>query len=366
MIYLPLSLVKEGMYLARDVYADPTALPLVVKGQHLTPAILGKLKSLNIGGIYVESKLADDVEVQELIEPALKKEMVVELKHLCHDYIHHAPITNSTLNSMSTMIETLLDNILKQENCLMNIIEIKSYDTYTYSHSIYVGTLAALIGIQQNYARSELSSLTMAGLLHDAGKLDVPLEIINKKGPLTVDEREVMKRHPRNAIQRLCDDHYMPQIVLRGIESHHEKYDGTGYPFGLAGEEIPEPGRILALADVYDALTSERSYRPGWPPNEAVEYMLGCSGSHFDPKLLKTFFHTIAAFPDGSIVKLSNDEIAVVIKNSSANVLRPVIRILTPGESQGREVNLFADTDYLNVTILHTVKDPADLPDNVF
>lgn len=362
MIYLPISLLRPNMVLARSVSVDPTALPLVMCGQKLSPFIIKKLYSLEIPGVYIESKLGEGLEVEELIDPKIKQKMAVEVKGLYQGYLNQMPVTRSTFDKMSVLIEELLEDVLSKKECLMNVMEIKGYDNYTYFHSIYVGTLVALIGMQLKYTHSQLVSLTMAGILHDIGKVDLPHELIAKPGPLTDDEVALVRKHPLTAVQRLESNRTMSQIVLRGIESHHEKFDGTGYPFGLKGNDIPEMGRILALADVYDALTSHRTYRPAWQPNEAVEYILGCSGSHFDPVILKSFLKTITAYPTGTIIKLSNGEIGLVLSSSADNILRPTLQLISPQGEKGSKVDLLTDRNYLNVTVEGILKNGEELP----
>lgn len=366
MIYLPLQHLQPGMVLARSVYYHPTCLPLIVAGQQLSPAMIRKLTELNICGVYIESKFASDIEVKEFIDPKVKQQVTNDLRTLYSGYIHNVPLSSFTIDSMRNIAENLLNYIASKEEFLLNIIDIKDYDTYTYSHSIYVGTLSVLIGMQLNYSQNMLLQLAMAGLFHDIGKLDISLDIINKKGPLTPEEFNEIKTHPKKAVSRLEFSQKIPNIVLSAIESHHEKYNGTGYPYGLEGDNIPIYGRILALADVYDALTSSRSYRRAWLPNEAVEYMMGCGGTHFDHDILKAFLKIIAAYPVGTIVQLSNGSLAVVIQNSQEHILRPVIRLLTPDHLANTDVNLATDRTYFNVTITGTITDIEELPSTIF
>lgn len=366
MIYIPLQHLHTGMVLARSVYYQPNCLPLIVAGQTLSPLIISKLTELNVPGVYIESKFASDIEVTEFIEPKIKKKITKDLKTLYSAYIHTMSLSSATINSMQCIAEILLNYISTKDEFLLNIIDIKNYDNYTYSHSIYVGTLSVLIGTQLNYSQNLLKQLAMAGLFHDIGKLDISLDIINKKGSLTPEEFDEIKTHPKKAVDRLQSSQQISRMVLTGIESHHEKYNGTGYPYGLKGEEIPIFGRILALADVYDALTSSRSYRRAWLPNEAVEYMMGCGGVHFDHELLKAFLKIIAAYPVGTIVQLSNGSLAIVIENSKEHILRPIIRLLTPTRLANTDINLAMNRNYFNVTITGTITDISELPTSIF
>lgn len=366
MIYLTLKHLRPGMKIAREVNNSLSIVPLIAAGQRLTAATIRRLNELNVAGVYIESKIGKGVEVEEFIEGEVKREMMSELKTLYKNYLNKAPISSAVEKSMSNMAERLMQYILSKDEYLMNIIEIKDYDNYTYSHSLFVGVLSVLIGIHMHYSRNSLIELAMAGLFHDIGKVDIPLEITNKKGPLTKEEFEIMKTHPENAVYRLKSCKYFSTNVLKGIESHHEKFDGTGYPKGLSGKQIPIFGRILALADVYDALTSCRSYRRAWSSHEAIEFIMGCANTHFDYDILQVFLKTIAAYPVGTIVELSNHFLGIVTDNSSENTLRPTVRLLMPREQEGQEINLATNYDFLNVTITGTLNDVEEPPFSLF
>ncbi|WP_312644270.1 HD-GYP domain-containing protein [Hydrogenoanaerobacterium sp.] len=367
MIYIPLKHLRPGMTLARDIACGSSLFPLLVAGQKLSVSIIAKFEKNNISGAYIESSLCGDVEIEEIVAPELRQKTIVELKSFYRDYESHAPISPASLKSISSTVDNLVEHILSKSECLINIIDVQDYDTYTYNHSLYVCILSILIGIQRGFSRSILTELGMCGLLHDIGKTDIPLEIINKKSVLTPQEFELMKTHPDKAVIRLSPCHQISSSVLRGILSHHEKFNGTGYPQGLSGEKIPLYGRIVALADVYDALTSHRSYRKAWTSGDAIEYMMGCADTHFDFELLQSFLKIIAVYPLGTVVKLSNGFLAVVIQNSSQNILRPKVRVLLPEEYTGTEIDL-ADigNTYLNVTISGVADDEMEIPEVLF
>lgn len=201
------------------------------------------------------------------------------------------------------------------------------------------------MGLSENI----LHDLGMVGLLHDIGKTLIPIEIVNKPGKLTPKEFEIMKTHPSKAIEILKN--LVSEDILNGIESHHEKFDGTGYPNKKLKDKIPLYGRITAICDVYHALSSDRSYRKTCFPNEVIEYLMGCVDSHFDYEILKVFLKNVIAFPAGSFVKLSNDKTAIVIKNYSENIMRPIVRIINPNNTSGDEIDLLHDARFMNITI---------------
>jgi putative nucleotidyltransferase with HDIG domain len=165
---------------------------------------------------------------------------------------------------------------------------IESADSYTQGHCQRVAELATLLARDAGLDRSVLLWFHMGALLHDLGKLEVPTEVLNKRGKLQPDEMELMRKHPVYG-ECMVNDVRFPWDVRPMIRSHHEHWDGSGYPDGLRGEDIPVTARILCIADVFDALTSQRTYRAAREPDDAVTIMVLESGKTFDPELLHIF-----------------------------------------------------------------------------
>lgn len=365
MIFVPLKYLRADMVVARDITCSSSYVPLFAAGQRLTETNIEKFKRNNVQGAYIESKLCDDVEAEEFLNPEFKQETLKEIKNIYSHFTSSKGLSSGVINSLTSVADDIINYIISKDECLFNVIDIKDYDAYTYTHSMYVSILSTMIGIKLGYSRTMLGELAMSGLLHDTGKLELPISIINKTTPLTDIEFDLIKTHPTRAVLRLKPYHQISMPVLVGIGNHHEKFDGTGYPRGLVGEDIPVFGRILALADVYDALTSERPYREACSSSEALEYMMGCADTHFDYELLKIFFNTVIAYPAGTIVNLSNGYIGVVVGNTPSNVLRPKLRMIEPPEHMGEEIDLASDMKYLSVTIIGIGGD-GELPKGIF
>lgn len=369
MIYVPTSLLKPNMIVARDIAAYGSVFSLVVSGQRLTTEVIRRLQNSDVGGVYIESGLASDIAPTEILDPGYKKKVITDMKGIFGDVDRTGVLTDRAVSESAKMAEDLVVTILNQDVFLVDVITIKDYDNYTYSHSLCVAMLSVLIGMQLKYSKSKLDELALCGLMHDIGKVDIPLDIINKTGKLSSEEMDVMRTHPLRSVERLRHNRKFTQRVFNGISCHHERYDGKGYPFGLAQDKIHVYARILALADVYDALTSDRSYRRAWAPAEAIEYMMAQSGTHFDFSLLQCFLRTVAAYPLGFLVRLSNDCIGIVVKNYSENTLRPRVRLIVDnGEfKRGDELDLCLDQKYLNVVVSGTLtsEEIDRLPPNV-
>lgn len=362
MIFIPWEQLKAGMVVAHDVDDIGSCFALISKGQKLTEASIRKLHKHEISGVYIESDFCNDLILEPLVPPEIKKQTLNDLRKVFVQYTRTTTLNASSYKEVRKTAENLLMHALSQEECLYNVNEIKGYDDYTYTHSMYVGILSALIGMKMNLTKAQQLDLCTCGLLHDTGKLDIDIKIINKPDKLDAEEFAIIKSHPDKAVKRLSGCRSISASVLAGIRTHHEMVDGAGYPLGLHGDEIPLYGRIIALADVYDALTSKRQYRRAWSSSEAIEYMMGKAHTHFDITVLQAFLKTVAAYPIGTIVKLSNGDTAVVIKNYSENVLRPKVKVFSGVSPLGCEIDLSNDYNYLSVTVESVLKPEDKLP----
>lgn len=347
MLYLPIHLLEPGMTLASEIPSANSRIPLVRAGQKLTKELLANLYSRGVQGLYIENELSDDIEVEEFITPELRHDMLCTIKQEFQRVLQrNTPPDAQAVNQMAGSIVT---SVLKHQNLMLNMIDVRDYDNYTYYHSINVGVLAAMIGVRLKLPVAKLRDLSIAGLLHDIGKIEIPISIIDKPGPLTDEEFALVKEHPSRAVDRLKDTREYSADALDGIAAHHEMYAGGGYPKELAGSDIPFFGRILAVADVYDALSSKRSYREAWEPCKIIEYIMSRSDMQFDPGVLSAFLRVVVAYPIGTMVQLSDDSMGVVVRNHPSQALRPVVRLLYPESRRQSMVDL--STECLNVTI---------------
>lgn len=353
MIYLPIEKLTEGMELARNIPGINPMLPFAVAGYKLNNRTVSRMKRIGVQGAYIRTELTEGIEPEDFVEPELKAKMLTSIRSTFDQNLKKNITFKSSRQAYQDMVavaESVVMNVLSKDKYLFQMIDIRDYDTYTYSHSLYVGILSVLLGRYIGLSTSQLNDLALCGLLHDIGKTDVPIEITNKPGPLNDDEFELMKQHPCLSYKKLDKNTQISQVVLQGIQSHHEKFDGSGYPFGLKGENIPLFGRILAIADVYDALNSTRPYRKAWSPRRIFDFLMSCSNTHFDPELLTAFLHCVSAYPIGTIVHLSDGSTAVVKDNTPGFSLRPVIRIISPASKAGKDINMSCEA--LNITII--------------
>lgn len=205
---------------------------------------------------------------------------------------------------------------------LINLTRLRSRHEYTYVHSIAVGALMVGVAREMGIASNRLEAIGLAGLVHDIGKARIPIELLDKPGALTPEERATVMTHSERGHALLATMGDLPRVALDVTLHHHERIDGSGYPHGLVGEAISIESRIAAVCDVYDALTSQRAYKDGWPSARALEWMTSTAG-HFDPAMLQALRRLIGAFPPGALVRLRSDRLGVVLDDPAGDPSYP-------------------------------------------
>ena len=239
------------------------------------------------------------------------------------------------LGFMLELVDEIAGSITRAPTALLSVARLKNHDDYTYLHSMAVCGLMISLGKKMGLDEHQLRRVGMGGLLHDVGKAAVPLSILNKPTRLRGGEFIIMREHPIIGAQLLMDAEAGEDLVDMALH-HHEKFDGSGYPHGLKGEEISLFSRMAAVCDVYDAVTSDRAYRKGWSPAEAMHKMLSWRG-HFDSTLLHEFVRTIGIYPVGSLVRLASGRVALVVEASEISLMKPKVHVFWSLHAQ-REV----------------------------
>ncbi len=232
------------------------------------------------------------------------------------------------LEQCEPVVDNILDSMFSFPSALLPLAQMKNRDEYTFQHSVSVSALAVAFGRVLDMPRDEIRELAMGGMLHDVGKARVPGHILNKPGKLDDGEFAMMKNHASNTASLLKEVKGISQIAFNAASQHHERYDGTGYPLGLKGDEISLHGQMLAIVDVYDAITSIRVYHKGMPPTEALRKMYEWSGAHFNPKLVQAFIKGIGIYPAGSLVRMESERLGIVREVVPEKLLQPVVQII--------------------------------------
>lgn len=353
MRYVPTNCLRENMIVGKALYGSNNQILLTINTR-LTTNYIYNLKKLGFSGIYIKDDLSEGIEIEEVVNVRLKNETIKVVKNLFSTTTDKdSRNKDMALDKVLINIESILDEIITNKHLMINMIDLKSFDDYTFSHSLNVAILSVIIGIQYGLNKKELENLALSALLHDIGKVFIGNEIINKPSKLTSEEFEKIKNHPKLGYDYLKKYYNLNTSILIGALDHHEKFNGTGYPNSYKGEDISLYGRIIAIADVYDALTSERPYRKGMFPSEAIEFIMSNSGEHFDPELVKIFLKKAAPYPIGMCVKLSSGLVGIIVENYEESCLRPKIRVFKKDnlEIKPFEISLRDDRKYLSTTI---------------
>ena len=225
------------------------------------------------------------------------------------------------------LVEEISDSVARNPGALISLARLKTVDDYTYMHSVAVCAMMVALARQLGLDAVQVRAAGMAGLLHDLGKAMMPLEVLNKPGKLTEAEFAVMKSHPEAGYRMLLKSDHVDAAALDVCLHHHEKIDGSGYPKGLKGDEISLLAKMGAVCDVYDAITSNRPYKPGWDPAESLRKMAEWSKGHFDPLVFQAFVKSMGIYPIGSLVLLSSGRIGVVTEQAVSSLITPRVKV---------------------------------------
>ena len=241
------------------------------------------------------------------------------------------------------LVEDISDSVARNPGAIISLARLKTADDYTYMHSVAVCAMMVALAKQLGLDAQQTRSCGMAGLLHDLGKVAMPIEVLNKPGKLTEAEFDIMKTHPTEGYKMLMASSGVDAVSLDVVLHHHEKMDGSGYPEQLKGDQISLYSKMGAVCDVYDAITSNRPYKSGWDPAESLRKMAEWASGHFDPTVFQAFVKSMGIYPVGSLVRLTSGRIGVVIEQSKRSLTTPIIKVFFSTKSNMRIVPVLVD-----------------------
>lgn len=347
---VPIQYVKAGSFLAKTIYDDRGTI-LLREGVQLTENYIKRVVQLGMFSMYINDEYSEK-NVEDIIKPELRQKAVRTIKDTFYSFEKFN--LNATKNNVQDkkyiaekqnyfkaigdIVKEIMEEMLCKKTVLINIVDIKSMDNYTYQHCVNVAVLSLVLGIQLQLDKKKLYDLCLGALIHDIGKALVPEEILKKNNKLTEEETSIVREHTKRGYDFLKGSIDISATARIIALEHHEREDGKGYPDMRKDDEINELAKIVAVADVYDALTSDRPYRKAMSPNDAVEYIMANGQTQFSYEVVKAFSKCIVPYPEGTIVRLSNGEIAVVEEVYPNFVLRPKVKIINKKNEKGEAI----------------------------
>ncbi|MFD1737734.1 HD-GYP domain-containing protein [Bacillus salitolerans] len=331
--------IEAGTKLHKAIFNEKGQI-LVNKGIPLTKRMIERLEELGITYVYIEDERTNDVELKSPISDEVRREAVQSIEHTFRELNQKNMMTNSiVLEQSSKKFNDIIRNIileLKDNKDLLSLLtDVVVHDHYIFTHSLNVTLYSLAIGIEMKLPEKQLEVIGLGAILHDVGKMMVSLDVLLKPERLTADEFNEVKKHTTYGYDLLRKLSTIPLMAAHCAFQHHERLDGSGYPRGIKSDEIHIFGKIIAVADVFDAVTSNRVYRKAMLPNEGLEILYAGAGHHFDSKIIEAFRNSVAIYPIGITVTLNNGLSGVVVKQNSGYCDRPFIRIL---ENDGVEL----------------------------
>lgn len=320
------SQLEIGMVTARHVFSADGRM-LLAADQNITEAYIRRLQELGVGAVYVKNPFVEDVEIPLVLREATRMESLQSIKRGFE--VLRSERTDLPFEELRMVARKIVGEIIRNRQAMIHITEIRAHDDYTFAHSVDVCSTAVLIASNLGYVEARLNEMAVGALLHDVGKIQVDPALLNKPERLTDDEMILMRAHALNGFEILRKESNIFSVPSMQIcLQHHEKHDGSGYPRALKSDEIHEFAKIVSIADVYDAVTSDRPYRKAFLPHEAYELMSAEMGRHFDPGILPAFLNRIAVYPLGTVVRLNTGDLGMVSLVEPGMQTRPVIRLI--------------------------------------
>ncbi|AGC68449.1 metal dependent phosphohydrolase [Thermoclostridium stercorarium subsp. stercorarium DSM 8532] len=343
--------IQSGAILAKTIVTLEGKV-LLASGVEITEEFKKRLLANGITEVYIEDEISKDIQIHGVVHEDIVTEAKRRVKLMMTN-----PSLKTSIDGYQIMqiVDKIISDILSNRDIVATLSDIRSVDDYTFSHSVNVCILSLIIGIGFGYGSDKLRELGVGSILHDIGKMMIPQEILKKPVQLTNDEFEEIKKHTiygHELLKKIRGISMMASYIILG---HHERMDGSGYPYHLKGENIHKAARIVAVADVYDALTTDRVYRKKLMPHEVIDYITSLGSQHFDQDVVDVFIRYIAYYPVGTGVILNTGERGIVKKYNKKYPTRPVVRVVTDASGKmlqkQKEVDLTSELQYRIVDI---------------
>jgi len=339
--------LRTGDRIGRDVVSSADTLPLLRAGTRVSDGYRLALQRYNITAVWIDDGLSDGIEPLEVLSENTKQRATSAIRDAFRDISQSMSSGQTmpvdTVQEMTEVAELIVSEVAGNVHSALALNDLANADGYTMKHSLAVTSLGLSLGLRVmrrfgwidahgerrfDAIEQRLSTLGIGLLLHDIGKLAVPAEILQKPGPLTADEWLAMRAHPTLGVGILQHAEGISPLARAVVRSHHERWDGSGYPQGQSGAQIHQFARIASVADVFDALTSDRHYRRAIPVHQGWEHVVSRSGRDFDPEVVDVFRSSVAPYPPGTGVVLSDGYCGIVKEVREAFVKLPIVRVV--------------------------------------
>jgi len=324
----------ERIVIQRGVEADEVdrLVASVASGETGKDGVLGKLPHVRVGRIEVEEK------IEGVGDMAAFKKLYAEASGVASVLLESAAVEGKPdADAARSMVDSLAQAVAQNRTALLALTALKNYDNYTFTHMVNVSILtmgqARGLGIEGGLLRE----FGLAALMHDIGKVKTPNEVLNKPGKLTDEEFEILKRHTVDGAEILKNTPEIPALGPVVAFEHHLRSDGTGYPVGTIRPQLNLATTLCGIADVYDAMRSQRVYQAAHPTDRILAVLQRNDGKQFDQRLVKRFVQLVGIYPAGNLVRLDTGEIAVVLKAYAPDPYRPRVKVLTRANGQKLE-----------------------------
>ncbi len=305
--------LRAGDVAAQNIFGGNGAL-MLGKGKPITESNIKVLTRIGINEVYIEDGVSDGIDVKS----PLSADTLMKTTNALNTFS-----LDSIIECSKRIVDELADNLFSAD-----MLMIRSHDQYTCQHSINVAVYSTVLAKALGFNDADVEKITQAALLHDIGKVFISPEILSKPAKLTDEEYDIMKKHSELGYNELRKRSDIWAVVRVGVLEHHENVDGSGYPQHKTGDQLHKIGKIIHIADVYDALTSVRAYKNSWSGENAMKHIIDMSGKMFEPKYANTFKKCTPMYRKGTMVKLSDGRLALVERNSVSNPDKPIVRLL--------------------------------------
>lgn len=349
LVEVPVGLLKIGMYVAavdRPWLETPFAVQgFVVDSEEDIDYVASHCQHVYVDPGRVARKELDTRRVAPTPGPRNTTSLKNELRRASVDYESASAVVEKVfrqikrnrhldVRAVETAVTPLIQSVFRNNEALAALLRMKQKNDYIHSHCIATAVWAILLARHMGFDKDELKVLALAAAMIDVGMVNVPAHILEKPGPLTMNELKLVQGHVKSGIRLVEEGGTVDHRVIEIIACHHERHSGAGYPKGLAGTDIPLTARMVGIADTYDAMITTRPYRQARSSFEAIQELTDLKGSLFHPELTEAFTQAIGIFPTGSIVGLNSGEVGVVVGQNPHRRLKPQIIIVLDKDKQ--------------------------------